>query len=215
MDRRRFISIAGGAGLGILMPYAVYRSLSYGFGGGRVNVKDYEKFGPEAALRAIGPVDQFYVTSSHGEPPVDVDKWSLTIDGLVDEPLHLDYDDIRKLASYETTLTLECISNEIAGSLIDTANWRGTLLRPLLDRAVLKPAAKYAILYAAEGYTTGHAIERLMRDGNFLAYDMDGEPLTRIHGFPMRVLMRGIYGMKTPKWLTRIELVDKSHLGRS
>jgi len=52
-----------------------------------------------------------------------------------------------------------------------------------------------------------------MRDGNFLAYDMDGEPLSRIHGFPLRVLMPGIYGMKTPKWLTRIELVDKSHLG--
>ena len=213
MDRRRFISIAGGAGLGILMPYAVYRSLSYGFGGGRVNVKDYEKFGPEAALRAIAPVDQFYVTSSHGEPPVDVNKWSLTIDGLVNEPLHFDYDDIRKLAAYETTLTLECISNEIAGSLIDTAHWRGTLLRPLLERASLKPNAKYAILYAAEGYTTGHTIERLMRDGNFLAYDMDGEPLTRIHGFPLRVLMRGIYGMKMPKWLTRIELVDKEHLG--
>ena len=52
-----------------------------------------------------------------------------------------------------------------------------------------------------------------MRDGNFLAYDMDGEPLTRIHGFPLRVLMPGIYGMKMPKWLTRIELVDKEHLG--
>jgi DMSO/TMAO reductase YedYZ molybdopterin-dependent catalytic subunit len=213
MDRRRFISIAGGAGLGILLPYAVYRSMSYGFGAGHVNVKAYEQFGPQAALRAIAPVDQFYITSSHGEPSVDVNKWSLTIDGLVDEPLHFDYDDIRKLAPYETTLTLECISNEIAGGLIDTANWRGTLLRPLLERAVLKPNAKYAILYAAEGYTTGHNIERLMRDGNFLAYNMDGEPLTRIHGFPLRVLMQGIYGMKMPKWLTRIELVDKEHLG--
>src|ERR1700756_1242929 len=213
MDRRRFISIAGGAGLGILLPYAVYRSLSYGFGGGRVNVKDYEKFGPEAALRAIAPVDQFYVPSSQGEPGVDVGKGSLTIDGLVDEPLHLNYDDIRKLAPYETTLTLECISNEIAGGLIDTANWRGTLLLPLLERAGLKANAKYAILYAAEGYTTGHTMERLMRDANFLAYDMDGEPLTRVHGFPLRVLMPGIYGMKTPKWLTRIELVDKHHNG--
>ena len=213
MDRRRFISIAGGAGLGILIPYAVYRSLSYGFGGVRVNVKEYEKFGPEAALRAIAPVDQFYITSSHGEPAVDVNKWSLTIDGLVDEPLHFDYDDIHKLAPYETTLTLECISNAIAGGLIDNAKWRGTLLRPLLERAGLKANAKYAILYAAEGYTTGHTIERLMREKNFLAYDMDGEPLTRIHGFPLRVLMPGIYGMKMPKWLTRIELVDKHHFG--
>jgi len=213
MDRRRFISIAGGAGLGILIPYAVYRSLSYGFGGLRVNVKDYEKFGPEAALRAIAPVPDFYITSSHGEPAVDVNKWSLTIDGLVEEPLHFDYDDARKLAPYETTLTLECISNEIAGGLIDTANWRGTLLRPLLERAALKPNAKYAILYAAEGYTTGHTTERLMRDASFLAYDMGGEPLTRIHGFPLRILMPGTYGMKMPKWLTRIEFVDKSHLG--
>ena len=129
-------------------------------------------------------------------------------------PLHFDYDDIRKLPQYETTLTLECISNEIAGSLIDNANWRGTLLRPLLERAGALPNAKYAILYAAEGYTTGHVLERLMRDGNFLAYDMDGESRwTRIHGFPLRVLMRGIYGMKMPKWLTRIEFVDKEHLG--
>src|SRR5260221_2278268 len=207
MERRRFISIAGGAGLGILLPYAVYRSLSYGFGGGRVNVKNYEKFGPEAALRAIAPVPEFYVTSSHGEPAVDVNKWSLMIDGLVDEPLHLDYDDIRKLAPYETTLTLECISNEIAGGLIDTANWRGTLLRPLLERAGLKPNAKYAILYAAEGYTTGHTVERLMRCANFLAYGMDCDPLMRIHGFPLRVLIPGIYGMKTAQMLTRIEAV--------
>jgi len=103
MDRRRFISIAGGAGLGILLPYAVYRSLAYGFGAGHVNVKGYEKFGPEAALRAIAPVDQFYITSSHGEPAVDVNKWSLTIDGLVTDPLHFDYDAIRKLSPYETT----------------------------------------------------------------------------------------------------------------
>src|ERR1700686_63001 len=189
MGRRRFISVAGGAGLGILIPYAVYRSLSYGFGGLRVNVKNYEKFGPEAALRAIAPVSDFYITSSHGEPSGDAKKWSLTIDGLVEEPLHFDYDDIRKLAPYETTLTLECISNEIAGGLIDTADWGGTLLRPLLERAGLKANAKYAILYAAEGYTTGHTAERLMRGANFLAYDMDGEPLTRIHGFPLRTMM--------------------------
>src|SRR6185503_16245137 len=122
MDRRRFISIADGAGLGLLIPYAIYRSLSYGFGsGGGVNVEDYEQFGPQAALRAITPADQF------------------------------SYDEVRKLAAYETTLTLECISNEIAGPLIGNANWTGTLLRPLLDRVKLKANAKFAIFYAADG----------------------------------------------------------------
>jgi DMSO/TMAO reductase YedYZ molybdopterin-dependent catalytic subunit len=213
MDRRRFISVAGGAGVGLLLPYALYRYLSYGFGGEHINVKAYEQFGPQAALRAITPVDQFYVTSSHAEPAVDIGKWSLTIDGLVEQPLRFDYDDIRKIEPYETTLTLECISNEIAGNLIGNANWRGARLRPLLERARLKPNAKYAILYAAEGYTTGHTTERLLRENNFLAYDMNGEPLTRVHGFPLRILLPGKYGMKMPKWLTRIEFVDKEHLG--
>jgi DMSO/TMAO reductase YedYZ molybdopterin-dependent catalytic subunit len=213
MDRRRFISVAGGAGVGLLLPYALYRYLSYGFGGEHINVKAYEQFGLQAALRAITPVDQFYVTSSHGEPAVDIGKWSLTIDGLVEQPLRFYYDDIRKIEPYETTLTLECISNEIAGNLIGNANWRGARLRPLLERARLKPNAKYAILYAAEGYTTGHTTERLLRENNFLAYNMNGEPLTRVHGFPLRILMPGKYGMKMPKWLTRIEFVDKEHLG--
>jgi DMSO/TMAO reductase YedYZ molybdopterin-dependent catalytic subunit len=213
MDRRRFISVAGGAGVGLLLPYALYRYLSYGFGGEDINVKAYEQFGLQAALRAITPVDQFYVTSSHGEPAVDIGKWSLTIDGLVEQPLRFYYDDIRKIEPYETTLTLECISNEIAGNLIGNANWRGARLRPLLERARLKPNAKYAILYAAEGYTTGHTTERLLRENNFLAYDMNGEPLTRVHGFPLRILLPGKYGMKMPKWLTRIEFVDKEHLG--
>src|SRR3974390_2766933 len=103
MGRRRFLSIAGGAGLGILIPYAVYRSLSYGFGGLRVGVKSYEKFGPEAGLRAIAPGDQFYITSATGEPAVGLNQGALKIDGLGDEPLHFDYDDIRKLTPYETT----------------------------------------------------------------------------------------------------------------
>jgi len=214
MDRRRFISIAGGAGLGILIPYAIYRSLSYGFGsGGGVNVKSYEQFGPQAALRAITPVDQFYVTSSHLEPFVDTAKWSFRIDGLVEEPLQLSYDDVRQLPAYETTLTLECISNEIAGPLIGNAQWRGTLLGPLLERAKPKPNAKYAIAYAAEGYTTGHVLGRLQRQGTFLAYDMNGAPLSRVHGFPLRLMIPGTYGQKMPKWLTRIEFVDKEHLG--
>jgi len=74
----------------------------------------------------------------------------------VDEPLHLDYDDVRKACAIRDHAYPRMYSNEIAGGLIDTANWRGTLLRPLLERAALNTNAKFAILYAAEGYTTGH-----------------------------------------------------------
>ena len=76
--------------------------------------KEYAQFGPQAALRAITPVDQFYVTSSHGEPAVDVSKWSLTIDGLVEQPLRFDYDEIRKLS--DTQILVHNIASEQAGA---------------------------------------------------------------------------------------------------
>ncbi len=213
MERRRFLSIAGGAGVGILLPYAFYRYLLIGTNVGRVGVGDYLKYGPQAALRAITPTGDFYVTSSGDEPAVDASKWSLAIDGLVAQPLRFSYDEIRKLAVFDTTLTLECISNPVGGRYIGNATWRGTLLKPLLERARLKPEATHVVLYGAEGYSTGHPIERIRDASNFLAYEMNGAPLTRRHGFPLRILIPGKYGMKMPKWLTRIEFVDKEYLG--
>jgi DMSO/TMAO reductase YedYZ molybdopterin-dependent catalytic subunit len=213
MERRRFLSIVGGGGVGILLPYAFYRYLENGLEAGHVGVKEYLKYGPQAALRAITPNADFYLTSSHGEPAVDESKWSLLIDGLVERPLKFNYDEVRKLAPFETTLTLECISNAVGGNSIGTAQWKGTLLKPLLESARIKPAAAYAVCYAAEGYTTGLPVNRILRPDNFLAWEMNGEPLPRRHGFPLRVFFTGKYGMKQPKWLTRIEFVDKEYLG--
>jgi DMSO/TMAO reductase YedYZ molybdopterin-dependent catalytic subunit len=213
MDRRKFISIVGGAGVGILLPYALHRYLALGTSAGRIGVKDFLKDGAQAALRAITPAGDLYVMSSHGNPSVNVANWSLVIDGLVENPLRFNYDEIRRLPPYQTYLTLECISNSIGGRYIGNAQWRGTLLRPLLDRARVKANAVYAVLYAAEGYTTGHSVARILRPENFLACEMNGEPLTREHGFPLRIFLPGKYGMKMPKWLTRIELVDKEYLG--
>src|SRR5712692_11406708 len=105
MDRRRFITIAGGAGVGILLPYAFYRYLEAGMGLSSVGVKDFLNDGPQAALRAITPTGDFYLMSSRGEPAVEATKWSLVIDGLVEQPLRFNYEEIRKLTPYETTLT--------------------------------------------------------------------------------------------------------------
>jgi DMSO/TMAO reductase YedYZ molybdopterin-dependent catalytic subunit len=213
MDRRRFFSMAAGAGVGVLLPLTAYRYMMKGMHAGHANVRYYLDAGPQAALRAITPNDDFYLMSSHGEPAVDPEKWSLTIDGLVDRPLSFSYDEIRKLPPYETTFTLECISNSIGGGLIGNAAWRGTKLGLLLEHACVKPQAKYAALYSSEGYTTGHTLERMGKPDNFLAWEMNGDPLPRQHGFPLRMLMPGIYGMKMPKWLTRIEFVDHEFLG--
>lgn len=213
MERRRFIAIVGAGGVGILLPYAFYRYLMAGTNVGHIGVKDFLNGGPQAALRAITPADDLYVMSSHGNPAVDARNWSLTIDGLVEQPMRFSYDEIRKLAPYETYLTLECISNSIGGGYIGNASWRGTLLAPLLERARIRPNVVYAVLYAAEGYTTGLPLARIRNPANFLAYEMNGEPLTRDHGFPLRIFLPGKYGMKMPKWLTRIEFVDHDYLG--
>ncbi len=213
MERRHFISIAGGIGLGLVIPGLAYRYMMHGTNVADIDVHLYLKDGAEAALRAITPTEDFYLTSSHGEPAVDEKAWSLTINGLVKNPLRFNYDELKSLPSFEQILTLECISNSVGGRFISNAKWKGTLLKPLLDRTGILPDAKYAVFYAAEGYTTGHTLERLADPANFLAYEMNGEPLTRQHGFPLRVLMPGRYGMKLPKWLTRIEFVNKEYLG--
>jgi DMSO/TMAO reductase YedYZ molybdopterin-dependent catalytic subunit len=213
MERRHFISIAGGLGLGILIPGAVYRYMMNGVNVGDADVRAYLKDGAQAALRAITPTEDFYQMASHGEPAVDAKTWSFAIDGLVKNPLRFNYEQIRALPPYETTLTLECISNPVGGRYIGNAVWKGTLLKPLVERAGVLPEARYAVFYAAEGYTTGHPIERFDDPANFLAYDINGAPLPRVHGFPLRVLMPGRYGMKMPKWLTRIEFVNKEYLG--
>src|ERR1700726_1803204 len=97
MERRRFFSIAAGAGVGILLPLSLYRYMMRGTNVGYADVKGYLNDGPQAALRAITPNDDFYPTDSHGEPRIDASKWSLTIDGLVEQPLRINYDEIRKL----------------------------------------------------------------------------------------------------------------------
>jgi DMSO/TMAO reductase YedYZ molybdopterin-dependent catalytic subunit len=213
MERRHFISVAGGLGLGLLIPGVIYRYLMNGTNVGDAGVRLYVKDGAQAALRAITPAEEFYQMTSRDEPAVDAKTWSFRMDGLVKNPLRFSYDEIRGLPPYETTLTLECISNPVGGRFIGNAVWKGTLLKPLVECVGVLPEAKYAVFYAAEGYTSGHPLERFDDPANFLAYDMNGQPLPRAHGYPLRVLMPGRYGMKMPKWLTRIEFVDKEYLG--
>jgi DMSO/TMAO reductase YedYZ molybdopterin-dependent catalytic subunit len=214
INRRKFLSYTIGGAVGLALPYAFYRYIESGVEAALpVDVANYLKYGSQAALHAITANADFYLTSSQGEPAVDAAKWSLAVDGLVEEPLRFDYEQVRGLPPYEADLTLECISNSIGGSAIGNARWRGTRLRPLLDRARVKPNAVYAVLHAADGYSTGIPISRFLRPENFLAYEMNGEPLPRRHGYPLRIFIPGKFGMKQPKWLTRIEFIDREYLG--
>lgn len=146
-------------------------------------------------------------------PVVDVKTWNLAVKGLVDNPLTLTYDEIRRMPSVEEYATLECVSNKIGGDLISTAIWKGIKLKDLLANAKIKSGAKYIAFRCTDGYDFGIPLENGLMDGTILAYDMNLAPLTAKHGFPVRAIVPGLYGMMNPKWITEIELVDTVYEG--
>jgi DMSO/TMAO reductase YedYZ molybdopterin-dependent catalytic subunit len=213
MERRTLIigAVAGGIGL---VEYALTNRWMNGMRDpGGFSVKAYEQYGSKAALMAITPNDEFYVTSKGGTPTVDREKWQLQFDGLVGHPFSINYQDLLKLPKIEKVYTLECISDPVGGTAIGNAQWTGTPLKPLIERASPSATATHAAIYAADGFSTGHPLERLWNEENFIAYQMNGEDLAPIHGYPVRIFIPGKFGMKQPKWVTRIELLSKPHVG--
>ncbi|MGI0023075.1 MAG: molybdopterin-dependent oxidoreductase [Nitrososphaeraceae archaeon] len=146
-------------------------------------------------------------------PVVEEKTWNLTVKGLVDNPLTITYDEIKAMSSVKQYSTLECVSNKIGGDLISTALWKGIKIKDLLDRAKVKPGAKYIAFRCSDGYDVGIPLEKGLMDGTILAYDMNLAPLTAKHGFPVRAIVPGLYGMMNPKWITEIELVDTVYEG--
>jgi DMSO/TMAO reductase YedYZ molybdopterin-dependent catalytic subunit len=165
-------------------------------------------FGPTPALT---PVDDFYRVDKNLIPPsVDGDSWRLTVDGLVEHPQSYSLSDLRAKKRQEMFRTLECISYQVVpgDDLISNQRWGGVLMSDLLDEAGVKPAAGFVLFEAADGYTESIPLEVARDPLTWVAYEMGpaGTPLLATHGFPARVLIAGRFGMKQPKWLTRIQL---------
>ena len=213
MDRRRFIIIGAAGSAWFVALNLLYNRFGPQISSRRVHVEDYLLLGERAALEAITSNGDFYVTSKGSSPRVDPAQWRLALNGLVENPLTLTLEQIKALPQLERTLTLECISNRVGGPWIGNARWRGTALRPLLEMARPRAEATAALLHAADGLSTGLPLERLFWEDNFLAYEMNGEPLPRDHGYPLRVFFPGKYGMKQPKWITGIEFLAEHQLG--
>jgi len=117
------------------------------------------------------------------------------------------------MPSVEEYATLQCVSNKIGGDLISTALWKGVRLKDLLSKAQLRPEAKYIAFRCYDGYDVGIPLERGLLEGTILAYDMNLAPLTAEHGYPVRAIVPGLYGMMNPKWITEIEVVNDVYEG--
>ena len=162
----------------------------------------------------VTPTYLFYRIDKNAIVPViDTSAWSLSIKGLVNNPLILNYDDIKSMNSVEQYATLSCVSNKIGGDLVSTALWKGVRLRDILAKAQVKKEVKYIVFRCYDGYDVGIPIESGLMDGTILAYEMNNIPLPNEHGFPLRAIVPGFYGMMNPKWITEIELVDSTYEG--
>lgn len=152
--------------------------------------------------------DFFRIDTALTVPRIDPATHRVRLSGLVDNPFELTYDELLDLAHTEADITLSCVSNEVGGDLVGTARWLGVPLADLLERAGVQPGATQLVGRSVDGWTSGFPVEAALDGRNALvAVGMNGEPLPIQHGFPVRLVIPGLYGyVSNTKWLSEIEL---------
>jgi DMSO/TMAO reductase YedYZ molybdopterin-dependent catalytic subunit len=161
----------------------------------------------------ITAIDEFYVQSYGLPPDVNVNQWQLEIAGAVKKPLKLSFQDITRAPQEDFYLTMECIGNPAGGNQIGNAQWTGTRLLPFLEKAGVDAEAAEFVMQGADYYETTLPIAELMRSDVRLVHQMNKTPLTKEHGFPVRIIIPGHFGQKQPKWLVKLEAIAQSKQG--
>ena len=204
VTRRRFLA----GGIGALAAVALggmlrrmHRLGTFGYDGTQYG-------GPY--VQKIVPNDKFYqVTKNLVDPDVARDLWRFDIVGHVENPRRWTFHELAALPAVEQETTLQCISYGVGSGLISNAVWKGVPLPTLL--AMVRPKADCAavLFHAADGYYETFPIAKANEMTTLVAYGMNGEPLPPRHGFPMRMIVPGVYGERNPKWVTRLEFLSK------
>src|SRR6185437_10311345 len=185
----------------------------------RITPPPQPTYGPWTALNGqtaeVTPTADFYYVSKNfvNDPQIDAAGWRLTLTGNVNHPLTLTYDQLRARPAVERYHTLECISNEVGGNLMSNALFRGARLADLLDYAGLQPGANELVFRAADDYSDRLHLSQAMDPLTLIVYEINGAPLPQAHGYPARMLVPGVYGMKNGKWLTSLEVNSGDYMG--
>ncbi len=167
-------------------------------------------FTADGGLPFTTPNDTFYRVDTSLQPPqLSVDDWQLTIHGMVDREMTLSFKDLIKRPLLQKRITMTCVSNEVGGDLVSSADWVGVSLRDLLLEAGVQPGADQILSSASGGYSAGTPLDVVMepdRDA-LLAVNMNGAALPVVHGFPVRMIVPGLFGyLSACKWIIDIEL---------
>ncbi len=160
--------------------------------------------------------DQYYIVSKNlfSDPTVNGDTWHLSVSGEIEHPFSLSYKELTALPTKQQYESMMCISNEVGGQYMSNALWEGIPLADLLARGgAIKPGATKVVLYATDDYSDSIHLSKALEPTTLLALRMNGVTLPQGHGFPLRLLVPGIYGMKHVKWITRIEVVNTDFQG--
>ncbi|WP_255770515.1 molybdopterin-dependent oxidoreductase [Pseudarthrobacter sulfonivorans] len=169
--------------------------------------------GAEVSLDGMQPLvtpnnDFYRIDTALIVPVIDPDTWTLRVTGMVDQEIELNLADLLAKPLIERHVTIACVSNEVGGDLIGNARWLGWPVRELLSMARPQAGADMVLSRSSDGWTAGTPLEVLTdtRDA-ILAVGMNGEPLPLEHGFPVRMIVPGLYGyVSATKWLTELRL---------
>ena len=178
----------------------------------------------------ITPQEDFFSVKHYGIPDVDVDDWKLEVSGLVRRPRFFTMEQLRARPRREHAATLECAGNGASEGFmggIGNARWAGTPLAPLLEECGVLPEGIEVVFFGADQgtekirgreyvqkFARSLSFEEAMKETVLLAYEMNGEPLPRQHGAPLRLVVPGWYGVAWVKWIDRIELHARRFMSR-
>jgi DMSO/TMAO reductase YedYZ molybdopterin-dependent catalytic subunit len=158
--------------------------------------------------------DHYVVDINLIPPSVEAEGWSLDVRGQIESPQKYTFESLQSSFDViEEFAVLTCISNEVGGQLIGHSRWGGVRLSEVLDAAGVRPGAMDVVFYGADGYSDSIPLEVAMHPTTIVAVSQNGKPLTQAHGFPCRVRVPAIYGMKNVKWLEAIEVVRNDYQG--
>jgi DMSO/TMAO reductase YedYZ molybdopterin-dependent catalytic subunit len=224
LSRRRFLTWAGGVGVVGALAAAGGFALQ---AGARAVTAVRETFrlptpavtaapvpaGAELALDGLAPVvtpnAEFYrIDTALQVPNLDPANWRLRVHGLVENEFELTWDELIELPLEESHTTLMCVSNPVGGDLVGTALWLGYPIRELLARAKPTSEADMVLSHSSDGFSASSPLEALTDDRNaILAIGMNGEPLPLEHGFPVRMVVPGLYGyVSATKWVVELQV---------
>ena len=147
---------------------------------------------------------RFAIYSALGEPRIKLDKWRLSIIGLVENELNLSFEELQRLPQVELTRDFHCVTQ---WSIKDVV-WEGVRFREFASLAKVRPEAKWVMFHCADGYTTPVPLVDAIVEDSLIAIRMNGQPIPAEQGFPARPFIPHLYAWKSAKWLTRIEFIE-------